>query len=174
MKPRISPKNSEAKFRGYSTAQDIIWLFQKSFFPLTGMDQAGSKKETPAQVFSCEFFVRFLRTSILQNICERLLMNIETTTHYLLHCSSYVNEIMTLLDKIRFLYFKAIVNLFTYGKKRILIQSRYKSRLFGLYIFFAFFSGSKFLRNLRRQFGVRKFFYTQLFFGICSLFSFCA
>ena len=48
--------------------------------------------------------------------------------------------------------------LFQKGMINLLIQSRFKSRLFDLHIFFAFFLGSKFLIYLRGQFRVRKIF----------------
>ena len=41
-----------------------------------------------------------------------------------------------------------------------ILQSRFKSRLFDLHAFFAF--SSKFLKNPRRQFRVRKIFRTKL------------
>ena len=43
-------------------------------------------------------------------------------------------------------------------------QLRFKSRLL-VYMFSLRFSGSKFFINLRRQFGVRKYFRTQIFAG---------
>ena len=52
-----------------------------------------------------------------------------------------------------------------------LIQSRFKSLLFGLHVFLRF-SGSNFLINLRRQFRARKIFCTQVFAGF-AVFSFC-
>ena len=52
----------------------------------------------------------------------------------------------------------------TISRTWVIIQSRFKSRLFGLHVFFAFFK-SKILINLRPQFRVRKIFRTQVFVG---------
>ena len=47
----------------------------------------------------------------------------------------------------------------------VIIQSRFKSRLFGLHVFFAF-SGSKCLINLRLQFRLRNIFFVYVKFFV--------
>ena len=47
----------------------------------------------------------------------------------------------------------------------VIIQSRFKSRLFALHVFFAF-SGSKFLINLRQQFRLRNIFFVYVKFFV--------
>ena len=49
------------------------------------------KKETPTQLFSCEFS-KFLRTRILKNICERLLLTVHIYHH--LHFQGFLNFFM--------------------------------------------------------------------------------
>ena len=49
------------------------------------------KKETPTQLFSCEFS-KFLRTRILKNICERLLLTVHIYHH--IHFQGFLNFFM--------------------------------------------------------------------------------
>ena len=49
------------------------------------------KKEAPTQLFSCEFS-KFLRTRILKNICERLLLTVHIYHH--IHFQGFLNFFM--------------------------------------------------------------------------------